>query len=124
MWGLYLSGFESAFLTGSLAVMQLQLGRKRDAAPLGRNYMAVETERLHSREAQVGVSQKDAGCAVGSIDRRNTLCELLRWCLILQGLAWPLIQLARDGAQLCLGMNRQVSASRQILSEQPVGVFV
>ena len=59
-----------------------------------------------------------------STDRRNTLCEFLRWRLILQGLARSLIQLARDGAQLCLGMNRQVSASRQILSQQPVGVFV
>ena len=48
-------------------------------------------------------------CAADSTDRRNTLCELLRWRLILQGLARPLIQLARDGAQLCLGMNRQVS---------------
>jgi len=63
MWELYLSGFESAFLTGYLAVMQLQLGRERDAVPLGRDYMAAETERLHSREAQVGVSQKDASLA-------------------------------------------------------------
>ena len=62
--------------------------------------------------------------AADSTDRRNTLCEFLRWRLILQGLARPLIQLARDGAQLCLGMNRQVSASRQILSQQPVGVLV
>ncbi len=34
------------------------------------------------------------------------------------------VVVARDGAQLCLGMNRQVSASRQILSQQPVGIFV
>ena len=61
MWELYISGFESAFLTGSLAVMQLQLGRERDAVPLDRDYMAAKTEKLHSREAQVGVSQKGAG---------------------------------------------------------------
>jgi len=35
----------------------------------------------------------------------------------LQGLARPLIQLARDGAQLCLGMNRQVSAAWKILAQ-------
>jgi len=67
---------------------------------------------IHEAERQI--------MAAGSTDRRNTLCELLRWRLILQDLAWPLIQLARDGAQLCLGMNRQVSASRQVLSEKPV----
>ena len=52
MWELYLLGFESSFLTGRLAVMQLQLGHDRDAVPLSRDYMAAETERLRAREAE------------------------------------------------------------------------
>jgi cyclopropane-fatty-acyl-phospholipid synthase len=50
MWELYLLGFESSFLTGSLAVMQLQLGHARDAAPLTRGYIGNETARLKARE--------------------------------------------------------------------------
>jgi cyclopropane-fatty-acyl-phospholipid synthase len=50
MWEIYLLGFESSFLTGRLAVMQLQLGRARDAVPLGRDYLAHETRRLAARE--------------------------------------------------------------------------
>jgi len=44
-------------------------------------------------------------CAADSTDRRNTLCELLRWRLILQGLARPLLEiiyaigLATDGTE-------------------------
>ena len=53
MWELYLAGAESAFRTGRMAVMQLQLGHKRDAAPLGRDYMAEETGRLMVREAEL-----------------------------------------------------------------------
>jgi cyclopropane-fatty-acyl-phospholipid synthase len=56
MWELYLLGFESAFLTGNLAVMQIQLGRERDAVPLSRDYMAEETERLRAREAEAGLA--------------------------------------------------------------------
>jgi len=59
MWELFLSGFEGAFLTDTLAVMQLQLGRERDAVPLSRDYLVAETNRLRGSEAQVGVSQKD-----------------------------------------------------------------
>jgi cyclopropane-fatty-acyl-phospholipid synthase len=50
MWEIYLLGFESSFLTGNLAVMQLQLGRQRDAVPLSRDYMAQETQSLAARE--------------------------------------------------------------------------
>ena len=50
MWELYLLGFESSFLTGHLAVMQLQLGRQRDAVPLNRDYMAPEALRLAGHE--------------------------------------------------------------------------
>jgi len=51
MWELYLTGFESAFETGNLAVMQLQLGHARDVVPLSRNYLADETLRLAGAEA-------------------------------------------------------------------------
>jgi cyclopropane-fatty-acyl-phospholipid synthase len=52
MWELYLAGSRVSFLAGSLAVMQLQLGRERDAAPLTRDYLAAETARLIEREAR------------------------------------------------------------------------
>jgi cyclopropane-fatty-acyl-phospholipid synthase len=60
MWELYLLGCESAFLTGNLAVMQLQLGRERDAVPLVRDYMAEETERLKQRESAPGLERSAA----------------------------------------------------------------
>ena len=44
--------------------------------------------------------------AVDSTDRCNTLCELLSWGLILQGLSRSLVQLSCYGAEFCLGMNR------------------
>jgi cyclopropane-fatty-acyl-phospholipid synthase len=50
MWEFYLAGAETAFLADTSAVMQLQLGHERDAAPLSRDYMAAETERLQERE--------------------------------------------------------------------------
>jgi len=53
MWEVYLLGFEASFLTGRLAVMQLQLGLERDAVPLTRTYIAEETERLMAREAEL-----------------------------------------------------------------------
>jgi len=56
MWELYLAGAESSFRTGRMAVMQLQLGHDRDAAPLSRDYMAAETEQLRAREAEVGLA--------------------------------------------------------------------
>ena len=62
--------------------------------------------------------------AVGSTDRRNTRCKLFSWRLILQGLTGPLVELPGDGAEFGLGMNGKVRSARQILSEQPVGVFV
>jgi cyclopropane-fatty-acyl-phospholipid synthase len=57
MWELYLLGFESSFLTGPLAVMQLQLGHKRDAAPLARGYIGDETQRLKTREAALATAE-------------------------------------------------------------------
>ncbi len=57
MWELYLAGAESSFMTGRMAVMQLQLGRERDAAPVTRDYLAAETERLKAREAELGLDK-------------------------------------------------------------------
>jgi cyclopropane-fatty-acyl-phospholipid synthase len=56
MWELYLTGAEAAFLADTLAVMQLQIGHDRDAAPLTRDYMAAATERLKARETELGLA--------------------------------------------------------------------
>jgi hypothetical protein len=40
--------------------------------------------------------------AAGSTDRRNTLCELLCWGLVLQGLSRSLVELSGNCAELCL----------------------
>ena len=40
-----------------------------------------------------------------STGRCNTLCELLCWRLILQGLARPFVELPCDSAEFCLGMD-------------------
>ena len=56
MWELYLAGAESSFRDGRMAVMQLQLGHRRDAAPLARDYIAAETQRLRAREAEAGLA--------------------------------------------------------------------
>ncbi len=60
MWELYLTGFEGAFETGNLAVMQIQIGHARDAVPLSRDYMSAETARLKGREAD-GTGSRDPG---------------------------------------------------------------
>jgi cyclopropane-fatty-acyl-phospholipid synthase len=56
MWELYLAGAESSFRDGRMAVMHLQLGHARDAAPLSRDYLAAETARLRAREAELGLT--------------------------------------------------------------------
>jgi len=63
-------------------------------------------------------------CAAGSTDRRNTFCELLSWGLIEQGLSRPFIELPCDRAELGLAMQGQIGATRKILAQQSVGVFV
>ncbi|MFQ5565846.1 MAG: class I SAM-dependent methyltransferase [Paracoccaceae bacterium] len=60
MWELYLAGAESSFRDGRMAVMQLQLGIERDAVPLSRDYLVVESGRLRAREAEVGVGSSAA----------------------------------------------------------------
>jgi cyclopropane-fatty-acyl-phospholipid synthase len=53
MWVFYLASCEAVFRWGSSAVMQLQLGRERDAAPLSRDYIAAEEARLEQAERAV-----------------------------------------------------------------------
>jgi cyclopropane-fatty-acyl-phospholipid synthase len=53
MWEFYLASCEGVFRYGSSCVFQLQLARARDAAPLTRDYLGPETERLRAREAEV-----------------------------------------------------------------------
>ncbi len=52
MWELYLAGFQRSFEMGSLAVMQLQFGRRRDAVPLTRDYLDREVRRLVAQESE------------------------------------------------------------------------
>jgi hypothetical protein len=59
-----------------------------------------------------------------STDRRNTLGEGLRWGSIEQGLSWPFVELPGDGAELGLAVQGQIGSVGQVLSQQPVGVFV
>jgi hypothetical protein len=60
----------------------------------------------------------------GSTDRCNTFCELLSWGLIEQGLSGPFVELPCDCAELGLAMQGQISATRKILAQQSIGVFV
>jgi cyclopropane-fatty-acyl-phospholipid synthase len=65
MWEFYLAGAETAFLADTLAVMQLQLGRERDAVPITRDYLVAETNQLHTREAQIAAGWSDGYEAAG-----------------------------------------------------------
>jgi len=55
MWEFYLISAEMMFRTGSQLVFQMQLARKRDAAPIVRDYIA-DTERRY-REMEAGRSK-------------------------------------------------------------------
>jgi cyclopropane-fatty-acyl-phospholipid synthase len=48
MWQFYLAGAVAAFRHDALLVFQLQLARRRDAAPLTRDYMSEEERRLRA----------------------------------------------------------------------------
>jgi hypothetical protein len=63
-------------------------------------------------------------CAASSTDRCNTFCELLSRRLIEQGLSRPFIELPCDGTELGLTVQGQIGATRKILAQQSVGVFV
>ncbi len=56
MWEFYLAGAETAFLADTLAIIHLQFAHKRDAAPLTRDYIAMETERLRARETELAIA--------------------------------------------------------------------
>lgn len=51
MWELYLSMCECVFMQGASNVVQVQLGRERDSAPLTRDYIGLEKDRIAAREA-------------------------------------------------------------------------
>ncbi|TDH38706.1 class I SAM-dependent methyltransferase [Pseudohoeflea suaedae] len=51
MWEFYLAMCEASFMDGTSHVFQLQLGNKRDAVPITRNYIETEEMRLASLEA-------------------------------------------------------------------------
>src|SRR3979411_2827273 len=59
-----------------------------------------------------------------STDRCNTFCEFLSRRLIEQGLSRPFIELPCDGTKLGLTVQGQIGATRKILAQQSVGVFV
>lgn len=50
-WDLYLAGSEAAFRHGDLAVFQIQLAHRRDAAPIVRDYIAAAEAELEGRDA-------------------------------------------------------------------------
>ena len=54
MWEIYLSACEGAFRYGSSCVFQIQLGRKRDAVPLSRDYIMAAEARLRAAETPRG----------------------------------------------------------------------
>jgi hypothetical protein len=62
--------------------------------------------------------------AASSTDRCNTFSELLSRRLIEQGLSRPFIELPCDGTELGLTVQGQIGATRKILAQQSVGVFV
>jgi hypothetical protein len=61
---------------------------------------------------------------VGSTGRCNTLGEHFSWCLIHQGLSGALVELASDGAEFGLTVERQIRSLGEILAQQAIGVFV
>lgn len=62
--------------------------------------------------------------AVSSTDRCNTFGKPFSRRLIKQGFPWSLIELPCNGAELGLAMQGKVGATRKILAQQPVSVFV
>jgi cyclopropane-fatty-acyl-phospholipid synthase len=50
MWEFYLIGAESMFRTGASEVFQMQLALERDAAPIVRDYVVAEQDRLEALE--------------------------------------------------------------------------
>ena len=62
-------------------------------------------------------------CGVVSTGRRNTRIKSFCWCFVSQRFPWSLVELSRDGTQLCLTMYRQIGAFWKVLSQETVGIF-
>ena len=56
--------------------------------------------------------------------RRNTFLKFTRGSLKTQSLSWALIQAQCDFVQIRLGIAGEVCVLREVLSQEPVGVFV
>jgi cyclopropane-fatty-acyl-phospholipid synthase len=52
MWEFYLAACECSFRYANSNVLQLQIGRERDAVPLHRDWIAPAAARLEAREAE------------------------------------------------------------------------
>src|SRR5947207_4563855 len=90
--------------------------------PIQRAVVSVAQTYINS---PVALSEKERLLlTAGSTDRCNTFCELLSRRLIEQGLSRPFIELPCDGAELGLAVQGQIGATRKILAQQSVGVFV
>jgi len=80
---------------------------------------------LSQPKAAIGAAAANGSFVpVDSMDRRNTLLELLRRSLVLQGFSWPFIELSGDGAEFGLAVGGHVDAAREVLAQKPVGVLV
>src|SRR5271156_5729191 len=62
--------------------------------------------------------------AAGSEGRRNTCAQFTRGSFESQCLSGSLIQAQRDMVELRLRKSRQVGASREVLPQEQIGVFV
>jgi transposase len=62
--------------------------------------------------------------AVGSIGRRNGLSELSGRCHEAKSFSWARVKLERDGIQITLAVANQVCPFGEVLTQQPVGVFI
>lgn len=60
MWEVYLSACDCAFRHGASCVVQLQLGRTRDAVPVTRDYLAPAKAALRAREAALAPHDQGA----------------------------------------------------------------
>jgi cyclopropane-fatty-acyl-phospholipid synthase len=69
MWEFYLIGCETTFTHGPSHVFQAQLGRARDAAPLTRDYIVEEEDRLAALEP--GFVDRVTGSAEAALDARE-----------------------------------------------------
>ncbi len=66
MWELYLSVCECTFMLDTSNVLQLQLGRARDAVPLTRDYIAAEEARI--AQIEPGFEPRVSGSAFEALD--------------------------------------------------------